>query len=205
VVARGGLTPPSAAGATRQRREGRAFINTEFPHDPRGRDFRDRPDSGAAWLALAGFVGLPLLVGAADLAAIGGGLRGWYMSLAQPPGTPPNWVFSPVWTILYVLIGVAAWLVWRLRGAADPGSLRALRLWGWQLLANAAWAPAFFALHDLGGAVLVMAVLLAMLGATVLAFWKIRPAAGWLLLPYFAWTCYAAYLTVGFWWLNPHA
>jgi tryptophan-rich sensory protein len=190
---------------------GRAFINTEFPHDPRGRDFRDRPDSGAAWLALAGFVGLPLLVGAADLAAIGGSVRGWYMSLTQPPGTPPSWLFGPVWTALYVLIGVAAWLVWRPHGAGaeaaagGANSLRPLRLWGWQLLANAAWAPVFFGLHDLGGAVLVIALLLGTLGATLLAFWKIRPAAGWLLLPYLAWTCYAAYLTVGFWWLNPHA
>ncbi len=137
-------------------------------------------------------------------------MRGWYLSLTQPPGTPPNWLFGPVWTVLYVLIGVAAWLVWRMRTAgptlpAGRRSLRPLRLWGWQLLFNAAWAPAFFGLHDVAAALLVMAPLLVLTAATALSFWRVRRAAGWLLLPYLAWTCYAAYLTVGFWWLNPHA
>ena len=161
-------------------------------------------------MALAGFVGLPLLVGAADAAASAGAVRGWYLSLLQPPGTPANWVFGPVWTLLYVLVGIAAWLVWRARTAwpalpAGRAGLQPLRLWGWQLLANAAWAPAFFGLHDPGAALLVMALLLPLVAATMASFWQVRRAAAWLLLPYFAWTCYAAYLTVGFWWLNPHA
>ncbi len=161
-------------------------------------------------LALAGFVGLPLLVGAADAAATAGSVRGWYLSLTPPAGTPPDWTFGPVWTVLYVLIGLAAWLIWRERAmravpAADGEGLRPLRLWGWQLLVNAAWAPAFFGLHATWPALLVMPPLLALIGATLIAFWRVRPIAGWLLLPYLAWTCYAAYLTAGFWWLNPHA
>jgi len=152
-----------------------------------------------------GFVGLCLLVGAAGGAVTAPAVRGWYLSLVRPPGTPPDWVFAPVWTALYVLMGLAAWLVWR---AADrPGSQggrrqRALRLWGWQLLANAAWSPVFFALHHIGLALVVVLVLLGLLVTTLRAFARIRPLAGLLLLPYLGWVCYATYLNAGFWWLN---
>ena len=94
-------------------------------------------------LALVGFVGLCLLVGAVGGSLPAHALQVWYPSLTPPPGTPPNWVFAPVWSALYVMIGVAAWLVWKRRGPS-----RALRLWGWQLAANALWAPAFFGLRS---------------------------------------------------------
>ena len=94
-------------------------------------------------LALVGFVGLCLLVAAADGSIVAGAARGWYLSLNRPPGTPPNWVFAAVWTALYAMIGLAGWLVWR-----RTVGTRALRLWGWQLAANAFWTPAFFALHS---------------------------------------------------------
>src|SRR5581483_4731355 len=118
-------------------------------------------------LALVGFVGLCLLVGGADGAIISGAGRAWYASLDRPPATPPNWVFAPVWTALYVMVGVSGWLAWRRCGAARP-----LRLWGWQLAANAAWAPAFFGLHNppLGMAVLV--ALLVLIGLTMRHFWR---------------------------------
>jgi tryptophan-rich sensory protein len=149
-------------------------------------------------LALVGFVGLCLLVGLADGFVVAGMSRIWYASLHQPPGTPPNWVFAAVWTALYVMIGVAGWLVWRRSVAVRP-----LRLWGWQLAANACWVPAFFALRSPPLAFAVCLVLLALIARTMLSFWRLRPHAGWLMVPYLGWTCFATYLTAGFWWLNP--
>lgn len=143
-------------------------------------------------------MGLCLLVGAADGAILAGVERGWYLSLTRPPATPPSWLFGPVWTLLYVMIGVAGWMVWRHSAATWP-----LRLWGWQLAANAFWTPAFFALHSPPLALAVSIVLLALVALTTRCFARLRPPAAWLMTPYLAWTCYATYLTAGFWWLNP--
>ncbi len=148
-------------------------------------------------LALVGFVGLSLLAGAADAALLRNSALGWYLSLARPPGTPPYWIFAPVWGALYVVIGTAAWLVWRRVGAGA-----ALQLWGWQIAANALWTPAFFGLHKIALALAVNVVLLALVALTARAFFRLLPAAGWLMLPCLAWTGYAAYLNAGLWWLN---
>ena len=115
----------------------------------------------------------------------------------MPAGTPPNWVFAPVWFTLYVMIGVAGWLVWRRLGAAPP-----LRLWGWQLAANALWAPAFFGLHSPALAMGVMAVLLFLIGLTIRAFRRIHRTATILMVPYGVWCAYAGYLNAGFVLLN---
>jgi len=148
-------------------------------------------------LALVGFVGLCLLVGAAGAAVSTSAVRHWYPSLTHPPGTLPSWVFGPVWTALYLMIGVAGWLGWRRCGASQP-----LRLWGWQLAANALWMPIFFGLRSPGPALAELAVLLALLALTIRSFARVQRAAALLMLPYFAWTLYAAYLNTGFWWLN---
>jgi translocator protein len=148
-------------------------------------------------LALVGFVGLCLLVSAADGAIIAGATRGWYLSLNRPPGTPPNWVFGLTWAGVHVIIGVAGWLVWR-----RSTSTRPLRLWGWQLAADALWAPAFFAMQSPPLALVVNLALLALIALTALAFLAVRRSAALLLGPFFAWTGYVTYLTAGFWWLN---
>ncbi len=109
-------------------------------------------------MALVGFVGLALLVGAVDGTLTAAGAGSWYLSLTAPPGTPPAAVFGPVWTLLYLLMGTAAWLVWRQPRPA--GKRAALRLWGWQLLLNAGWAPAFFRLHSPGLSLIVLLTLL---------------------------------------------
>lgn len=121
----------------------------------------------------------------------------WYALLPHPVGTPPNAVFGPVWTGLYILMAVAAWRVW-----LRPASRRALSLWGWQLAANAAWSPVFFALHRPGVALGIIAVLNVLIAATIAAFRRIDRIATLLMAPYLAWTLYAAYLNAGFWWLN---
>jgi tryptophan-rich sensory protein len=159
------------------------------------------PHSSDPWaplLTLIGLVGLCLLVGAVGASITARSVGAWYLSLNAPPGTPPNWVFPVVWSALHITIGVAAWLVWR-RVNDSP----ALRLWGWQLLANAAWTPAFFGAHSPRLALAVIIVMLLLIGLTIRAFRAIRPAAAYTLVPYLLWTCYAAYLNVGFVILNP--
>ena len=191
----GARTPTSCV--RRQRRFERACVFQNS--DPN--EWGSYPGSSAPvspGLALVGFVGLCLLVGAADGSVAAGTSRAWYLSLNHPPGTPPNWVFAAVWTGLYAMIGVSGWLAWRRSVGTRP-----LRLWGWQLAANACWTPAFFGLRSPPLALAVCLVLLVLIVATVRAFLPLRRAAAWLLAPYLGWTIYATYLTAGFWWLNP--
>ena len=148
-------------------------------------------------LALVGFLGLCLLVGAADMAFLRDGGWTWYLSLKSPPGTPSGWLFAPLWIALYLAVGTAAWLVWRRVGAGP-----ALRLWGWLIAANAFWTPAFFGLHQIALALGVNLVLLVLVALTTRAFARLVPAAGWLMLPCLACTAYAAWLNAGLWWLN---
>ena len=126
----------------------------------------------------------------------------WYHTLATPPGTPPDWLFAPVWTVLYVLMGVSAWLVWREQDVAPGRTFSALRLWGWQLLANAAWTPAFFGLHSPTLGLAVIVTLLILVALTMLLFRRVSPTAVSLLAPYLVWVGYATYLNAGFVILN---
>lgn len=121
----------------------------------------------------------------------------WYPRLHAPPGTPPNWLFAPVWAALYIMVGTAGWLVWKRLGAA-----RALRLWGWQLAANALWAPTFFGLRSPALAMAVMVILLVLITLTIRTFRRIDQKAAALMLPYGLWCSYAAYLNAGFLLLN---
>jgi benzodiazapine receptor len=152
----------------------------------------------SAVLALVGFIGLCLLVAVVGGSMTARAVHHWYHTLHAPAGTPPPWVFAPVWTALYMMIGVAAWLVWRRLGAAPS-----LRLWGWQLAANALWAPAFFGLHSPALAMGVIVVLLLLIALTIRAFRRIHRTAAFLMVPYGAWCLYAAYLNAGFLILNP--
>ncbi len=148
-------------------------------------------------LALVGFVGLCLLVGAVGGSMTARAVHHWYQTLHAPFGTPPNWVFAPVWTALYIMIGVAAWLVWKRLGASPP-----LRLWGWQLAANALWAPAFFGLHSPALAMGVIIMLIALVAMTIRSFRRVNRVAAGLMMPYGVWSLYAAYLNAGFLLLN---
>lgn len=126
----------------------------------------------------------------------------FYGQLVQPDWAPPAKVFGPVWTALYVLMAVAAWLAWRQAGNFAAARM-ALGLYLVQLAANALWSWLFFAWH-LGGLAFAEVLLLWLLVATtVVAFWRIRPLAGALLLPYWAWVTFAAFLNHATWRLNP--
>jgi benzodiazapine receptor len=151
-------------------------------------------------LALLGFLGLCFLVDISAGAFTATSVHGWFASLVRPPGAPPNWLFAPVWTALYAMMGVSAWLVWR---TGRPAAYRALQLWGWQLLVNALWSPAFFGLQNLGLGLAVIALLLPLVALTAWQFSKLSRIAGLLMLPYLGWGAYAAYLTAGFFKLNP--
>lgn len=125
----------------------------------------------------------------------------WYPTLVKPGFTPPNWLFGPVWTVLYAMMGVSAVLVWW-RRSDDTTSQRALVLFGVQLLLNGAWSFAFFGAQSPSLGLLVIAALWIVLAWTTERFFRIRAAAGWLLVPYLLWVTYAGALNLGIWMLN---
>jgi translocator protein len=148
------------------------------------------------WLALTGF-GLAVFVAA----AIGGlgvsGTSAEYDTLEQPAFAPPSWLFGPVWTVLYVMIALSAWLVWQRVGFTRP-----LWLWSAQLVLNAIWTPLFFGAGQYGLAFADIVVLWVLIGATVVSFWRVRRLAAGLLLPYWAWVTYASALNLAIWLMN---
>jgi len=123
-----------------------------------------------------------------------------YGRLRQPGFAPPSWVFGPTWTVLYALMAIAAWLVWRTGPA--PDTRRALTLYTVQLVLNAGWTPLFFGLGWRGIAFLELGALLLALIATVVLFWRRSAVAGALLLPYLAWSVFAWCLNFAVWQLN---
>lgn len=120
-----------------------------------------------------------------------------YQDLEAPAWAPPGWVFGPVWTVLYLMVGTAAWMAWR--AGASKGTLG---LWGAQLAANLAWTPLFFGLGERGWALVDIVILFALVVATIVAFARTEKRAAWLLAPYAAWVAFATMLNAAFWWLN---
>jgi benzodiazapine receptor len=125
----------------------------------------------------------------------------FYAQLARPAWAPPASVFGPVWSVLYLLMAIAAWLAWREQGARHRGA--ALMLFVAQLCANALWSWLFFAWRDGALAFAEVLVLLALIAATIAGFWRIRRLAGVLMLPYLAWVGFASALTWSVWRSNP--
>lgn len=125
----------------------------------------------------------------------------FYQQLTLPSWAPPGWLFGPVWTVLYGLMGVAAWLVWRDYGFA--GAKTALTLYLTQLVFNALWSWTFFAWAQGALSFGVLVVLWLLIAATLYQFWRLKPLAGYLLLPYIAWVSFAGVLNFTVWQLNP--
>ena len=121
----------------------------------------------------------------------------WYAGLVKPSFNPPNWVFAPVWTVLYVLIAVAGWRVWW----QDAGS-GAMMLWWLQLGLNFLWSPVFFAAHKVGLALLVILLLLVVIVGFIAVAWRQERIAAWLLVPYAAWVAFATALNGAIFALN---
>jgi len=139
-------------------------------------------------------------VGGLSALAAGGDFVSYFRELRKPPGTPPPAAFGPAWGTLYLLMGIAAWLVWR-EGVTRQTAL-AFGLFAAQLTLNFAWSLIFFGQHRLGAALLEIAVLWLTILLTIVAFWRVRRAAGALLVPYLAWVSFATYLNAGVWRLN---
>jgi tryptophan-rich sensory protein len=124
----------------------------------------------------------------------------WYEALSKPAWNPPNWLFGPVWGILYLLMAIAAWLVWRESGVA--GAAIPLGLFVVQLGLNSAWSWIFFGRHDLGLALIEILVLWVAILGTIIPFWRVRPISGILLVPYLLWVTFASVLNATLWRLN---
>lgn len=160
------------------------------PAQPRGRQ----------WLALAGWLALAFATAAIGSVASVQAPQ-FYGQLVQPEWAPPPSVFGPVWTVLFALMGIAAWLVWRTpQGAARR---QALALFCGQLVLNALWSWLFFRWQLGAWALADIAALWLAVAATLAAFWRLRPLAGALLVPYLAWISFAAALNFTLWRLNP--
>ncbi|KAI3436236.1 hypothetical protein D9Q98_002290 [Chlorella vulgaris] len=140
-------------------------------------------------LSLAAAVGGPLTAGMVVGMVIAPDVLGWYQKLKKPTWEPPNWLFGPMWSLLYCMMGVASHRVWLAGGGPLP-----LTLYGVQLLLNLAWSPLFFKSHNLKLAAIDITALLGVLGATIYEFSKVDKFAAQLLLPYLAWTTFAAAL-----------
>ena len=121
----------------------------------------------------------------------------WYEALAKPSFNPPNWVFGPAWTILYVLIAVAGWRIWE-RDRSGP----AMKAWWTQMLLNFAWSPVFFTLQSVGGALFIVVLMLAAILAFIGLAWNRDRIAALLFLPYAAWVSFATLLNASILWLN---
>ena len=155
--------------------------------------------SNAVKLIIA--VALPQIVGILSGLATVQATREWYPTLVKPSFTPPSWVFGPVWTLLYIIMGVAAFLVWK-KGLDESDVKTALLLFLVQLGLNGAWSLLFFGMRAPGIAFAEILVLWCAIAATVVAFFNKSKWAGWLLVPYWAWVSFAAVLNFGFWRLN---
>lgn len=135
------------------------------------------------------------------VATVGGlaasGSSAEYERLRQPDWAPPGWLFGPVWTVLYALIALAGWLVWR-----RAGSTRALSVYGAQLLFNAAWTPLFFGLGRYDLALVDVGILWVLIGVTIVLFRRFSAIAALLLVPYWVWVSYATALNLAIWRLN---
>jgi tryptophan-rich sensory protein len=149
---------------------------------------------------LLGLIGWMLLTYAAAAAgaAASRDAAPFYAALLRPGWAPPPTVFGPVWSVLYTLMGIAAWLAWR--AGASRG---VLALYVVQLLLNTLWSWLFFGVHRGGLAFVDILLLDALIVATIVAFWRVRPLAGALLLPYLGWVSFAAVLNHAVWRLNP--
>ena len=149
-------------------------------------------------LVLVAFLAISFGVAALGTLATIQNVDGWYSDAEKAPWSPPNWIFGPVWTLLYTAMSVSAWLVWRRRDQVEVR--RPLTLYVIQLVLNALWTPVFFGLYPLVGSVAlwvafaIIAALDMLVLLTMLAFWKVSKPAAWLLVPYWAWVLFATTL-----------
>ncbi len=149
---------------------------------------------------LAGIIGSVFTTPSIAGPSTGSGLS-WYAGIVKPALNPPAWVFGPVWTTLFALMGIAAFLVWK-KGLDRRDVKIALGIFLGQLVLNTLWSIIFFGLHSPGGAFIEIMFLWLAILATIIAFYKISKLATWLLVPYILWVSFAVYLSYVIWMLN---
>ena len=152
-----------------------------------------------SFLALAFFIAISLAAGFIGSFFTMDSVQTWYTTLNRPSWTPPNWVFGPVWTTLYVLMGTAAYLVSR---SKKLGKSFVLWLFLAHLLVNTFWSIAFFAMHELLLSTIVIVLLLGLILLLMRLFWRYSHMATYLMVPYLAWVSYASTLNIGYLFLN---
>lgn len=158
------------------------------------------PPQTRPWWSLVGFLAVVFVVALVGGQATASSVGSWYAELSKPTWNPPAWIFGPVWSLLYAMMAVVAWRLWRRR--ASPPHRTALRWWWAQLIANALWSPLFFGLRAPGLALLDIVVLLALLIVVGIRLWHLDRLAGLLWLPYLAWVSFATLLNFTLWRLN---
>lgn len=154
---------------------------------------------GNHWVRLTVFIALCLAVGGLGGAATSSSLTDWYAQLRRPPLNPPNWIFAPVWTTLYVMMAVAGHRLW---GVLSPEKGRLRILFVIQLALNGIWSPLFFGLHNPLAGLVDIVLLWGFLAALVRLSWREDRISGILLTPYLLWVSFATYLNAALWWLN---
>jgi tryptophan-rich sensory protein len=151
-------------------------------------------------LGLGAFVALCLTISAIGGWVTAGSVGTWYRTLKKPAFNPPDWLFAPVWTLLYLMIALAGWRVWRSAGLA--GARAGMGAYAAQLALNLAWSLLFFGGRMIGIALAEIVLLLAVIGVNAVLFWRTDRLAGWLLVPYAAWVAFACVLNFALWRLN---
>jgi benzodiazapine receptor len=154
----------------------------------------------ARWIGLIGFIALCLGAGGLGAVATTPEIDGWYQTINKPAWNPPNAVFGPVWTTLFVLMALAAWLVWKPAGA--EAAAQPLTWFAFQLVLNMGWSWIFFGLHQPGWAFVEIVLLWLAIVFTTVAFFRRSQAAGWLMTPYLVWVSFASVLNFVIWRLN---
>ena len=153
-----------------------------------------------SWVSLLPFVVVCFVAAGIGSLATRSSVKSWYAQLRRPEWTPPDWVFAPVWTTLYIMMAISAWLVWRETSWA--AARLALLLFGIQLSLNVLWSVVFFGLRRVGAAFGAVLLLWMMLIATAVSFYPLSLLAAWLLIPYIAWVGLASYLNFRIWQMN---
>lgn len=148
------------------------------------------------WITLAGFLAATFAAAATGALFTPGA---WYRTLRKPGWTPPDWLFPIAWTVLYILMALAAW---RVASTPSPWAIPALAVWSSQIVLNALWSPIFFGLRRLGAAMVALSFLWLAVASTVAIFWQVDPVASYMLMPYLVWVSYAGALNFALWRMN---
>lgn len=142
-----------------------------------------------------------LILGAAGGFFTSSSLNDWFGALEHPPGRPPNWIFGPVWSTLYLMIGTSFAIIWH-RHPNQISKTRAVLFFIIQLILNLLWTPLFFGLHQITTALVVIVLMWTFISLTIHEFRKLSKPAAYLLIPYLLWVTFATYLNAGYTWLN---